>query len=141
MFKASIGLRALFLSMLVLAGSYPAQSLYAQPAVATPESAAAFVGDWTLALEGPNGPGTFTLTVKVTEGKVTGEISSETQARQAITDITKSDTSLLLRYSFDYQGTPVAALVTLKPEGDKIGASIDFADGAYVMTGTATKKA
>jgi hypothetical protein len=108
--------------------------------VATPESAAAFLADWTLQVEGANGPATFALSVKADGTKVVGQISSETQPQQAITDITTSGNSLLLRYMFDYQGTPVAVLVTLKPDGDKMGAQLDFAEGAYVMSGTATKK-
>jgi hypothetical protein len=109
-------------------------------AAATPESAAAFLGDWTLATQGPNGPGTFALSVKADAGKVTAEISSEVQSRQQVTDISTSGTSLVLKYVFDYQGNPVPVVVTLTPDKDKVGAQLDFADGAYVMTGSATKK-
>jgi len=139
MLKFSIRSRALiFLSVLVLTGSYGSPSVFAQPAVATPESAAPFMGDWTLALQGPNGPTTFALTVKAAEGKVTGEISSDQQPKQTITDISKSGTTLVLRYTFDYQGNGVSTVVTLKPDGDKTGATIDFADGAYVLEGTSS---
>src|SRR5207249_10981037 len=99
------------------------------------------LGDWTLALQGPNGPGTFDLTVKVEKDKVVGEIKSEQMPLQSITDVTKADKTLVLRYSFDYQGNAVPAAVSLIPgEGGKTTAQIDFAAGAYVMTGTATKK-
>ena len=110
------------------------------PAPATPESAAAFLGDWTLTEEGPNGPATFVLAVKAKDGAVGAEISSEMQPLQQITDVTVSGTSLILKYMFDYQGTPVPVVVTLKPADDKVGAQLDFADGAYLMTGTAAKK-
>jgi hypothetical protein len=116
----------------------PAQP--AAPTAATPESAAAFIGDWTLEVEGPNGPGTFALSVKAEAGKVTGAISSQQQTLQAITDISTSGSKLILRYVFDYQGMPVSAAITLTPGPDKVAASLDFADGAYLMTGTATKK-
>jgi hypothetical protein len=109
-------------------------------AAATPESAATFLGDWTLTAEGPNGPGTFALSVKTDAGKVMAEISSEVQSRQPITDLSTSGASLVLRYSFDYQGNPVSVVVTLTPDKDKVGAQLDFADGAYIMTGSATKK-
>jgi glucose/arabinose dehydrogenase len=107
---------------------------------ATPESVADFLGDWTLNAEGPNGPATFALAVKADEGKVTADISSEMQPHQAITDVSKGGASLILKYMFDYQGTPVPVVVTLKPADDKVGVQLDFADGAYLMTGTATKK-
>ena len=48
----------------------------------TAADAAPFVGDWTLALQGPNGPGTFELSVKVEKEKVSGEISSELLPKQ-----------------------------------------------------------
>jgi hypothetical protein len=107
----------------------------------TASDAAPFIGDWSLALQGPNGPGTFDLTIKVEKEKVVGEIKNPELPAQAITDITKVEKSLVLRYSFDYQGNPVDAAVSLTPaEGGKTNAEIDFAGGAYVMSGTATKK-
>jgi hypothetical protein len=109
-------------------------------AAATPESAGAFLGDWTLNEQGPNGPATFALSVKQDAGKVVAEISSEQQPRQSVTDISTSGKTLVLKYVFDYQGNPVNVVVTLTPDNDKVGAQLDFADGAYVMTGTATKK-
>jgi hypothetical protein len=106
----------------------------------TPADAAGFVGDWSLALQGQNGPANFSLTVKVDKEKVVADLSSEMQPNQTITDISKSDKSLVLNYSFDYQGTPVPVTVTLTPEAEKITAVFDFAGGAYVMNGTGTKK-
>ena len=103
--------------------------------------AAPFVGVWTLTLDGPNGPATFELTVKVEQDKVAGEIKSTELPAQAITDIAKVDKSLVLRYSFDYQGNQVPTVVSLTPaEEGKTKAQIDFAGGAYVMSGSAAKK-
>ena len=48
----------------------------AQPAAqVTAADAAPFIGEWTLDLQGPNGPGAFDLTVKVEKEKVVGEIA------------------------------------------------------------------
>ncbi len=103
--------------------------------------AAPFLGDWTLTLQGPNGPGVFDLTVKVDKEKVIGEISNPQMAPQAISDISKVDKSLVLSYSFTWEGNPVGAVVSLIPAAEgKINAQIDFAGGAYVMSGTAAKK-
>ena len=111
------------------------------PHQATAAEAARFVGDWILAMQGPNGPGTFNLSVKVEQEKVAGEISSDMLPKQAITDVTVDKESLVLSYTFDYQGNPVDAAVTLTPGTDeKVAAQISFAGGAYVMTGSATKK-
>ena len=120
----------------------PAQTPAPPPAasVLAPADAAPLIGDWTISAEGPNGPATFLLTVKVADGKVAGEISSDAMAKTAITDITKSGSAVLLRYAFDYQGTNVPTVITLTPAGETLKTVIDFADGAYTMNGTASRK-
>jgi hypothetical protein len=107
----------------------------------TPADAAPFIGDWTLALQGPNGPGTFALSVKVEKEKVTGEISSDQLPKQPIRQMSIAEKSLILAYSFTWEGNPVEAVVSLTPAPDgKTTAQIDFAGGAYIMTGTATRQ-
>ena len=109
----------------------------------TAADAAPFIGEWTLDLQSQDGPRTFALVVKVEKEKetVVGEITGGTTPAQPITDVTKADKSLVLRYSFDYQGNPVSTIVSLTPAPeDKMSAQIDFAGGAYIMSGTATKK-
>jgi hypothetical protein len=106
----------------------------------SPADAAPFLGEWTLALQGPNGPGTFTLTLAAEKEKVTGEIVSAEIPKQPITSMSLANKSLALRYAFTWEGNPVDAVVTLTPTDDgKMGAQIDFAGGAYLMTGSATK--
>lgn len=108
---------------------------------ATAAQAAPFVGDWTLSLQGPDGPATFAVSVKSEKEKVTGEIASEKMPKQEITDVSVEEKSLILRYSFNYEGNPVPTMVALTPaEEGKMSARIDFAEGAYIMTGTAAKK-
>lgn len=103
--------------------------------------AAPFLGDWTLALEGPNGPATMGLAVKAEQEKVSAELSSDVMGAQAITSIAKAEKALVLSYSFTYDGNNVDAVIRLTPGADgQVAAQIDFAGGAYVMTGTATKK-
>jgi len=102
---------------------------------------APFVGEWTLALQGPDGPGSFALSVKVDKEKLTGEISSDALPRQAIREISLVNKSLILCYAFTWEGNPVEAVVSLTPaDGEKMTAQIDFAGGAYIMAGTASKK-
>ena len=108
---------------------------------ASATDAAPFIGDWTLALEGPNGPATFGLAVKAEQEKVSAELVSEAMGAQTITSIAKAEKALVLSYSFTYDGNNVDAAIRLTPASDgKMAAQIDFAGGAYVMTGTATKK-
>jgi hypothetical protein len=123
----------------VVAGPVATAAQSAAPVTAA--DAAPFIGEWTLDLQGPNGPGSFELTVKMEKEKVTGEITGGTLATQPIADVSKADQSLLLSYSFTWENNPVDAVVkmTPAPEG-KMNAQIAFASGAYIMTGTAAKK-
>ena len=135
----------------VLAAGLLGSSAAAAPAVvavqaaqvpATPAEAAPFLGDWTLALKGPDREATFDLTVKTENDKVVGEISAPEQQKEFIPESSMAEKTLKMRYSFNYQGNPIDAVVSLTPGADgAIAAQIDFAGGAYVMSGTATKKA
>jgi invasion protein IalB len=112
----------------------------AEPGALRAADAKALLGDWTIAAEGPQGPAAIVLTLKADGDKTVGEISSDVMASTTITDITKAGESVFLRYSFDYQGNTVPTVLTLTPSGETLTASFDFADGAYTMTGTASRK-
>ncbi len=139
-------LHATAVAVVVLALPYAAGAGGAVAAVqTTPQVSAAdaapFLGEWTLALEGPNGPATFTLEISAAGDKVTAAISSETLEKQPISTIALKGKRLDLGYSFLYEGNAVDAVVSLTPDQDgKTAAQIDFAGGAYLMNGTATKK-
>lgn len=104
--------------------------------------AAAFLGVWALGLETPQGALTMNLTLKDDGGKVAGSISAEPimPEPQAITDIAKDGGNLVLRYTLDVQGQSIPAKISLVPDGEKWKVTFDFADGQFVMDGTATKK-
>lgn len=118
-----------------------ASSVSQQARPATAADAAPFVGDWTLTLQGPDRAATFDLSVKLEGDKVLGDIASEALPKQPITNVSIAEKSLVLAYSFQWEGNPVAAVVSLTPAAEgKTTAQIDFAGGAYLMTGTAAKK-
>lgn len=128
-------------SQMVMAAGAPVTVGQQDASSVSVADAAPFLGDWTLTLQGPNGPGTFALTVKAEGDKVVGEISNEMMPVQAISKISKVDKSLMLAYAFPWEGNSVDAVVTLTPgEEATMTAQIDFASGAYVMSGTAAKK-
>lgn len=143
--------KSIFLSLLVTTAVLtPPHALCADDSITTYQPAkplssadgAPFLGEWTLALQGPNGPGTFTLSLLVDKEKekVTGEIVSPELPKQPITSMSLVNKNLVLGYAFTWEGNPVDAVVTLTPGDEgKMGAQIDFAGGAYVMTGSATK--
>lgn len=137
----SMALAGSLLAMPAVAASDSSFVAFTQAGQVTPQQAAPFIGDWTLALQGPNGPGTFAVSLKVEKEKVVGEVSSDQLPKLPVTSISMADKNLVLGYSFTWEGNPVEAVITLTPgtEG-KTAAQIDFAGGAYVMTGTAVKK-
>jgi hypothetical protein len=120
-----------------------AQASAASQATSTVTAAqlAPFVGDWALALQGPNGPGAFTLSIKTEGDKPQADISSDQLPKQPIGEFAMAEKTLLLPYTFTWEGNPVNAVVKLTPAADgTVKAQIDFADGAYIMDGTATRK-
>lgn len=115
------------------------QTAASAPAVITAADAAPFLGDWTINASSDMGPVVFALSLKNTDGKILGEIGSAAVGVSPITDITRAGANLVLKYTFFYEGNPVSAVVTLAPVEGKTNATLEFADGAFVMTGAATK--
>jgi invasion protein IalB len=111
-----------------------------EPGALRAADAKALLGDWTITAQGQQGPTTIALTLKADGDKTVGQISSDVMEPTTITDITKAGDSVFLRYTFDYQGNTVPTVVTLTPSGETLAVSFDFADGAYTMTGTASRK-
>ena len=137
----SMALIGSLLATPAIAASDSSLVAFTQAGQVTPQQAAPFIGDWTLALQGPNGPGTFALSLKVEKEKVAGEVSNDQMPKLPVTSVSMADKSLVLGYSFSWEGNPVEAVITLTPGAEgKTAAQIDFAGGAYVMTGTAVKK-
>ena len=120
------------------AGIHQTQAAAAKPATAA--DVAPFVGDWTLAMQGPDRSGAFDLSVRTEADKPRADITNEAVPKQPITDFSMSEKSLAMSYSFNWEGNPVSAVVSLTPAPDGMKAQIAFAGGAYIMTGTATKK-
>jgi hypothetical protein len=112
----------------------------AAPAIA-PADLAPFVGDWTLTLSGPNGPASMALAVRTEKDKPAADLTSEAMPKQTISDFSMADKTLVMGYSFTWEGNAVSAVISMTPAADgPMKAQIDFAGGAYVMTGTAAKK-
>ena len=135
-------------AMTMTPAAIPGVGLHAQAAAqgaAAPALTAAelapFLGDWTLTLQGPNGPGAFELSIRMEKDKPQADITNEATPKQPIAEFSMAGKTLSLGYSFTWEGTPVGAVVSMTPSADgPMKAQIDFAGGAYVMTGTAAKK-
>ncbi|MFM8533351.1 MAG: hypothetical protein ACKOEC_07130 [Acidimicrobiia bacterium] len=114
----------------------------AQSTLATSD-ATAFMGNWELGLDTPQGPMAMTLALKDVDGKVAAEISAPPMLPdvQKISDVSKDGTGLLLKYMLEAQGMQIPTKILLAPAGDgKWTANFDFIDGQFTLAGTATKK-
>jgi hypothetical protein len=116
------------------------QQAAAAPSIA-PADLAPFLGDWALTLNGPDRAAAMVLSIRSEKDKPAGDLSSEAMPKQAISDFSMADKTLVMNYSFTWEGNPVSAVISMTPAADgPMKAQIDFAGGAYVMTGTAAKK-
>ncbi len=130
----TIAILAAFLAATIVGGG----AARAQVAVA---EAGNFIGEWTINLDSPQGPFALTLKLADKEGKVEGELSSEIAPPQTVTDISKSDADLVLKYIGNFQGQSFDAKITLTPDGDKnVKVLFDVMSGQFLMNGTGVKK-
>ena len=107
-----------------------------------PADAGAFMGSWALMLDTPQGAFEQTLVLKDEGGKVIGEISNQMAPEvQKVTDVSKKDGDLVLKFAGNFQGNPFDAMITMTPDGtDKVKVSFDVNGGQFTMSGTGTKK-
>ncbi len=104
--------------------------------------AAAFMGNWEIPLDTPQGAVTVELMVKDDGGKVAAAIGMQPVIPEpvAVTDISTSAGALVLKYSLDVQGMQIPTTLSLIPEGGAVKASFDFMQGQFVIDGVAKKK-
>ena len=127
------GIAALLAALVVLPVTISAQAV-------TAADAKPFLGAWVLMLDTPQGAMAMNVAVKNTDGKVTGEMGSDMLPTQTITDVTKSGTSLLMKYTLDMQGQAIPVALTLTPAEGKMNFALDFAQGQFMLSGEATKQ-
>jgi hypothetical protein len=123
----------------VVAFSSPA---FAQSQLAAAE-ATAFIGDWELGLDTPQGSMTMALKLSDAGGKVAATLTAEAgpvPGTTNITDIARDTDKLVLKYELNFQGMVIPTQITLIPDGEKWKANFDFASGQFVVDGTAVKK-
>lgn len=107
-----------------------------------PADAGAFMGSWSLMLDTPQGAFEQTMVLKDEGGKVVAEISNQMQPEvQKVTDVSKKDGDLILKFAGNFQGNPFDAMITMTPDGtDKCKVTFDVNGGQFTMSGTGTKK-
>jgi hypothetical protein len=100
--------------------------------------AAGYLGEWTLSLDTPRGAREQTLTLSDVAGKVSAELSGGRGGAMTITDITKSDGGLVLRFERSMRGNTTGVTMTLSLDGETLNVSQDVGD--RTMSGTGEKR-
>ena len=108
----------------------------------SPADAGAFMGSWSLMLDTPQGAFEQTMVLKDDGGKVVAEISNQMAPEvQKVTDVSKKDGDLVLKFAGNFQGNAFDAMITMTPDGtDKCKVTFDVNGGQFTMSGTGTKK-
>jgi hypothetical protein len=121
-----------------------AVSVLARPAAAQSEldasEATAFLGQWVVPINSDYGPFTIEIDLRDEAGKVAATVGvSEAGMSQDVTNITRNEARLILRYDAEYEGQYFPVTIQLEPEGDGLSVGFDAADGQFFASGTATR--
>lgn len=126
--------------VLALGAALPAQA-EAQSQLDVSE-AQAFLGSWVVNMDSDFGPFTMDLDVEDQGGKVAASMGSpEMGGSQPITDVTRAEESLVLRFTADAQGQMIDIEVSLTPNGESLDVYFDVGQGQFAASGTATRAA
>jgi hypothetical protein len=102
--------------------------------------AEAFLGEWIISMQTDYGPFQMNLDVADQDGKVAANIGSpEMDGAQPITDISRSEESLVLRFDGNAQGQYFDVAVTLEPNGEDLDVWFEVGTGEFSASGVATR--
>ena len=110
------------------------------PAIAWAQDAKAFLGEWTLTIEGRRGPQERPLTIKETDGKLSAELGGGRGGPVTITDVTVKGNEATLKYSQTTQQGDIPVVMTLTLKDGAVTVKQDMAGGQFTQTGTGKKK-
>ena len=96
--------------------------------------AEAFIGDWDVVMQTPQGDATVQLSLDDVDGKVMATVTNEVAGTVNVSDISRSGESLILTYAADMQGQPISVSATLTWSGEGLDVSFDFG-GQFTMVG------
>ena len=135
--------RALSRTMLVclavmLAGTGSRQLIAGGQALMSAD-AKAWMGDWTLTIEGGRGPQERTLTIKDAGGKVAATLGGGRGGPIEVADVSKKGNDLILKFKQQGRGGEVEVVMTLAMQADgtlKVTQNL----GGNAQNGTGKKK-
>lgn len=103
----------------------------------------AFMGVWLISMDTEMGAVNLELTIEDQAGKVSATMGSPDLGpeTQAITDITKSDESLIMVQEIDAQGQFLEIEMTLERDGEDLSVYLDVEGGMFSASGIGTRQA
>lgn len=123
--------RRLAMAAALLGVVFSPRATFAQSMLDASE-AQAFLGEWSVSLDTEYGVFAMDLTIEDQGGKVAATVGSPDMGTTAdVTDITRSDESLVLSYEMDAEGQLFSVSVTLALDGEDLKASFDFGGQLY----------
>jgi len=100
--------------------------------------AADFMGNWTLTLQSDAGPMALSIDIRDADGRVAVEVASD-MGRDSVTNVTRAEEALVLRFNTDAQGQALDVVINLRPDGESLRAQVTAGGGMFAATGTATR--
>ena len=132
-------MKKILFAAFVLAAALP-MSASAQSSLDVAQ-AQSYIGTWELSFQSPQGDFMMDLALTDASGKVAAQITNDMMGTQDISDISLSGANLVLKYEIDAQGQIAPVALTLVPQqGGMVNATMDFADGMFIMDGSGAKK-
>ena len=102
--------------------------------------AQAFLGEWLVNMDTEFGPFSMNLDIIDQGGKVAATMGSpEMGGDQAITDITRSEESLVLRFMGNAQGQSFDVAIALVPNGENLDVYFEVGQGQFSAQGVGTR--
>ncbi len=98
-----------------------------------------YLGEWALTLETPRGTQEQNLVLTDVGGKVAAELSGGRGGTVTVTDITRSEDDLVLKFERNMRGNSMPVTMTLSLDGDALKVSQEIGD-RFSMTGTGEKR-
>jgi len=100
--------------------------------------AADFMGNWAVTLQSEMGPMALSINIRDAGGRVAVEVGSD-MGRNAVTNVTRAEDALVLRFNTDAQGQALDVVINLRPDGESLRAAVTAGGGLFTANGTATR--
>jgi hypothetical protein len=105
----------------------------------TPDEADSYLGTWTSTMDGPTGPATFKIAIRIDQGEVVATVTSDLMSDGKVERITKLEDRVALCYTAELFGYTAPVELTLIPRGDELEASFSIMR-QFELRGIATRE-